>query len=127
MAVTPAFAGLTEILAGFKGNPLVVAMIAMMIMTLVGGSGPAGLGVGLPVFTPLAQSMGVSMNAFARVSAFCAITFDTLPTNAGFIAATEICKVQAKKSYKYVGICTVINTTIGTVILCLLCILMPNL
>lgn len=127
VAVTPAFAGLTEILAGFKGNSLVVAMIAMMIMTLVGGSGPAGLGVGLPVFTPLAQSMGVSMNAFARVSAFCAITFDTLPTNAGFIAATEICKVQAKKSYKYVGICTVINTTIGTVILCLLCILMPNL
>lgn len=126
VAVTPAFAGLTEILAGFSGNPLVVAMIAMMIMTLVGGSGPAGLGVGLPVFTPLAQSMGVNMNAFARVSAFCATTFDTLPTNAGFIAANEICKVQAKKSYKYVGVCTVLNTTIGTIILCMICMLMPN-
>lgn len=127
VAVTPAFAGLTEVLAGFNGNPLVVAMIAMMVMTLVGGSGPAGLGVGFPVFTPLAQSMGVNMNAFARVSAFCATTFDTLPTNAGFIAANEICKVQAKKSYKYVGICTVLNTTIGTIVLCILCMLMPNL
>lgn len=127
VAETPAFAGLTEVLAGFNGNPLVVAMIAMMIMTLVGGSGPAGLGVGLPVFTPLAQSMGVNMSAFARVSAFCATTFDTLPTNAGFIAANEICKVQAKKSYKYVGICTVLNTTIGTLILCILCMLMPNI
>ncbi len=126
VAVTPAFAGLTEVLAGFQGNPLVVAMIAMMVMTLIGGSGPAGLGVGLPVFTPLAQSMGVNMNAFARVSAFCATTFDTLPTNAGFIAANEICKVQAKKSYKYVGICTVLNTTVGTIILCIICMLMKN-
>lgn len=127
VAVTPAFNGLTEVLAGFNGNPLLISMIAMMIMTLVGGSGPAGLGVGLPVFMPLAQSMGANMNAFARISAFCATTFDTLPTNAGFIAANEICKTKASKSYKYVGICTVLNTTIGTIILCILCMLMPNL
>mgnify|MGYP005784731161 CR=1 FL=1 len=127
VAETTAFAGLCDKLAGFNGNPLIVAMIAMMIMTLVGGSGPAGLGVGLPVFTPLAQSMGANMNAFARISAFCATTFDTLPTNAGYIAANEICKTPANKSYKYVGICTVLNTTIGTVVLCLICILFPGL
>lgn len=102
-------------------------MIAMMVMTLVGGSGPAGLGAGLPVFTPIAQSMGASMNAFARISAFCATTFDTLPTNAGYIAANGICKTEAKKSYKYVGFCTVVNTTIGTIILCAICILFPGL
>ena len=45
VAETTAFAGLCDKLAGFNGNPLIVAMIAMMIMTLVGGSGPAGLGV----------------------------------------------------------------------------------
>lgn len=127
VAQTTAFAGLCDKLAGFNGNPLVVAMIAMMIMTLVGGSGPAGLGVGLPVFTPLAQSMGANMNAFARISAFCATTFDTLPTNAGYIAANEICKTPANKSYKYVGICTVLNTTIGTVVLCVICMLFPGL
>lgn len=127
VAVTPAFAGLCDKLAEFNGNPLVVAMIAMMIMTLVGGSGPAGLGVGLPVFTPLAQSMGANMNAFARISAFCATTFDTLPTNAGYIAANEICKTQASKSYKYVGVCTVLNTTIGTIVLCIICIALPGL
>ena len=127
VAITPAFNGLTEILAKFNGNPLVVSMIAMMVMTLIGGSGPAGLGVGLPVFTPLAQSMGVNMNAFARISAFCATTFDTLPTNAGFIAANEICKTRANFSYKYVGVCTVLNTTIGTIILCLMCIAFPGL
>lgn len=127
VAITPAFAGLTEVLAGFEGNPLVIAMFAMMLMTLIGGSGPAGLGVGLPVFTPIAQSMGANMNAFARISAFCATTFDTLPTNAGYIAANEICKTKASKSYKYVGVCTVINTTIGTLVLCALCILFPGL
>lgn len=127
VAVTPAFKGLTGVFAGFNGNPLIVAMIAMMVMTLVGGSGPAGLGAGLPVFTPIAQSMGASMNAFARISAFCATTFDTLPTNAGYIAANGICKTEAKKSYKYVGVCTVVNTTIGTIILCAICILFPGL
>jgi len=127
VAITPAFNGLTEILAKFNGNPLLISMVAMMIMTLIGGSGPAGLGVGLPVFTPIAQSMGANMNAFARISAFCATTFDTLPTNAGFIAANEICKTKANLSYKYVGVCTVLNTTIGTIILCLICIVMPNL
>ncbi len=127
VAITPAFNGLTEVLAKFDGNPLVISMIAMMVMTLVGGSGPAGLGVGLPVFTPIAQSMGANMNAFARISAFCATTFDTLPTNAGFIAANEICKTKANRSYKYVGMCTVVNTTIGTIILCLICMAMPNL
>lgn len=127
VAVTPAFAGLCDKLAGFSGNPLVIAMFAMMVMTLVGGSGPAGLGVGLPVFTPLAQSMGANMNAFARISAFCATTFDTLPTNAGFIAANEICKTHANKSYKYVGMCTVLNTTVGTIILCIICIALPGL
>lgn len=127
VAETSAFAGLTDKLAAFNGNPLAVAMIAMMVMTLIGGSGPAGLGVGLPVFTPLAQSMGVNMNAFARISAFCATTFDTLPTNAGYIAANEICKTQANKSYKYVGVCTVLNTTVGTVVLCIICIVAPGL
>ncbi|WP_455012374.1 hypothetical protein, partial [Mogibacterium timidum] len=127
VAITPAFTGLTEILAKFEGNPLVVTMLAMMIVTLIGGSGPAGLGVGLPVFTPIAKSMGVNMNAFARISAFCATTFDTLPTNAGYIAANEICKTKANRSYKYVGVCTVVNTTIGTLLLCAICILFPGL
>lgn len=127
VAITPAFGGLTEVLARFNGNPLVVTMIAMMIMTLIGGSGPAGLGVGLPVFTPLAQAMGANMNAFARISAFCATTFDTLPTNAGYIAANEIFKTKANQSYKYVGVCTVLNTTIGTLVLCAICILFPGL
>lgn len=127
VAETTAFAGLCEKLAGFHGNPLLIAMMAMMIMTLVAGSGPAGLGVGMPVFTPLVQSLGANMNAFARISTFCATTFDTLPTNAGFIAANEICRTQAGKSYKYVGMCTVLNTTVGTIILCLICILFPGL
>ena len=64
--------------------------------------------------------MGVSMNAFHRLASFAATTFDTLPTNAGFIASTEIAKVEAGKSYKYVGVCTVLNTTIGTVVLTLI-------
>ena len=44
VAVTPAFAGLCDKLAGFSGNPLVIAMFAMMVMTLVGGKRPCRSG-----------------------------------------------------------------------------------
>ncbi len=127
VAATSAFGQLSESLAQINGSPLLIGMLAMMVMTMIGGSGPAGLASGLPMFQPVMESMGVSMSAFHRISAFAATTFDTLPTNAGFIASTEIAKVEAKKSYKYVGVCTVLNTTIGTVVLTLILMAFPGL
>lgn len=120
VAATSAFGELSGKLAGLNGSPLLIGMLALMVMTLIGGSGPAGLASGLPMFQPVMAQMGVSMNAFHRIASFAATTFDTLPTNAGFIASTEIAKVEAGKSYKYVGVCTVLNTTIGTVVLTLI-------
>ena len=127
VAATSAFGELSAKLATLSGSPLLIGMMAMMLMTMIGGSGPAGLASGLPMFQPVMAQMGVSMSAFHRISAFAATTFDTLPTNAGFIAATEIAKVEASKSYKYVGVCTVLNTTIGTVVLTLILMAFPAL
>ncbi len=120
VAATNAFGELSGKLAGINGSPLLIGMLALMVMTLIGGSGPAGLASGLPMFQPVMAQMGVSMSAFHRIASFAATTFDTLPTNAGFIASTEIAKVEAGKSYKYVGVCTVLNTTIGTIVLTLI-------
>lgn len=127
VAATAAFGELSGKLAQLNGSPLLIGMMALMVMTLIGGSGPAGLASGLPMFQPVMAQMGVSMSAFHRISAFAATTFDTLPTNAGFIAATEIAKVEAGKSYKYVGVCTVLNTTVGTIVLTLILMAFPGL
>ena len=72
-------------------------------------------------------TMGVSMSAVHQIAAFSATTLDTLPTNAGFIAAAGLARSEAKDSYKYVGMCTVVNTTIATAVVTLLLTLFPGL
>lgn len=46
---------------------------------------------------------------------------------AGFIAAAGLAKAEAKQSYKYVGVCTVLNTTIATIVVTLLLTIAPGL
>lgn len=46
---------------------------------------------------------------------------------AGFIAATGLAKAETKQSYKYVGVCTVLNTTIATIVVTLLLTIAPGL
>ena len=74
-----------------------------MLVTAICGSGPAAIGASLPMFYDTFVSMGVSMSAVHRIAAFSATTLDTLPTNAGFIAAAGLARSEAKDSYKYVG------------------------
>jgi H+/gluconate symporter-like permease len=124
---TEAFAQLSGALAAINGPPLLIAMFAFMIVTAICGSGPAAMGAGLPIFSNTFASMGVNLSALHRVAAFCGTTLDTLPTNAGFIAATGLAKRPANQSYKYVGVCTVVNTTIATAVVTILLILFPYL
>jgi H+/gluconate symporter-like permease len=67
------------------------------------------------------------MSAMHRIASFCGTTLDTLPTNAGFIALTGLAKRPASETYKYVGFCTVVNTTIATFVVTLLLTLFPGL
>jgi H+/gluconate symporter-like permease len=124
---TEAFSQMSGALAAINGPPLLIAMFAFMIVTGICGSGPAAMGAGLPIFSDTFVSMGVNLSALHRVAAFCGTTLDTLPTNAGFIAATGLAKKPANESYKYVGMCTVVNTTIATLVVTVLLILFPNL
>jgi H+/gluconate symporter-like permease len=124
---TEAFAQLSGALASLGGPPLLIAMFAFMIVTAICGSGPAAMGAGLPIFSNTFASMGVNLSALHRVASFCGTTLDTLPTNAGFIAATGLAKKPADETYKYVGVCTVVNTTIATVVVTLILIIFPNL
>jgi H+/gluconate symporter-like permease len=124
---TEAFGQLSGALSSLGGPPLLLAMFAFMIVTGICGSGPAAMGAGLPIFSNTFAAMGVNLSALHRVVSFCGTTLDTLPTNAGFIAATGLAKRPANESYKYVGVCTVLDTTIATVVVTLLLIIFPNL
>lgn len=124
---TETFGQFSIALTNIQGPPLFIVMIAIMLVTAICGSGPAAIGASLPMFYDTFVSMCVSMSAVHRIAAFSATTLDTLPTNAGFIAAAGLARSEAKDSYKYVGMCTVVNTTIATAVVTLLLTLFPGL
>ena len=124
---TETFGQFSTAVTSIQGPPLCIAMFAIVLVTAICGSGPAAIGAALPMFKDTFAAMGVNMSALHRIAAFSATTLDTLPTNAGFIAATGLAKAETRQSYKYVGVCTVINTTIATAVVTLILTLAPGL
>ena len=124
---TETFGQFSTAVTSIQGPPLFIAMFAIVLVTAICGSGPAAIGAALPMFKDTFAAMGVNMSALHRIAAFSATTLDTLPTNAGFIAATGLAKAETRQSYKYVGVCTVINTTIATAVVTLILTLAPGL
>ena len=127
VSATETFTQFSTALTSINGEPLLIAMISICIITGICGSGPAGIGAALPMFKDTFAAMGMNMSALHRVAAFSATTLDTLPTNAGYIAATNLAKAETRLSYKYVGVCTVVNTTIATLVVTILLIMFPGL
>lgn len=124
---TEAFGQFSASITGIQGPPLFIAMFAIVLVTAICGSGPAAIGAALPMFKDTFAAMGVNMSALHRIAAFSATTLDTLPTNAGFIAATGLAGAETRQSYKYVGVCTVINTTVATLVVTALLTFFPGL
>ena len=127
VSATEAFKQFSVTITSIPGPPLITAAIAVALVTGICGSGPAGVGASLPMFKDTFAAMGMNMSALHRVAAFSGTTLDTLPTNAGYIAATGLAKAKTNESYKYVGVCTVINTSIATLVVAVLCTIFPNL
>lgn len=124
---TETFTQFSGWVTSFSGPPLFMAMFAIIMVTAITGSGPAAIGASLPIFQDTFAAMGINPAALHRVTSFSVTTLDTLPTNPGFIAATRLAKAEARQSYKYVGVCTVLNTLIATIIVTALLTLFPGM
>lgn len=127
VSASPGFTPIAQAVGSFNGPPLLVVLVSTMAITGVCGSGPAGLGVEYPMFSQTFFDMGVSPAAFHRIACFAGTTFDTLPTNGLFLAATGITGLAIKQTYKYVGVCSVLNTAIGAIVVTIICSLFPGL
>ena len=102
-------------------------IICIALLTGASGSGPAGLNATLPYLSESFAQMGINMNALHRVAVFSSQTLDTLPTNPGFAVATSVTDVPMNKSYKYVFITTVLNTTITSFVVAIILTVLPFL
>lgn len=124
---TESFKAFCGLVTGINGPPLFIAMFAIVLVTAITGSGPAAIGAALPAFSETFTSMGINPAALHRVTSFSVVTLDTLPSNPGFIAATGLAKAEIKDSYKYVGVCTVLNTLIAAIVVTALLTAFPGL
>ncbi len=120
IAATPAFPTLCDALIGISLPPMFKAAISIMLLTAVGGSGPAGLSVALPNLGPTFTTMGINVERLHRVAVFASQTLDTLPTNPALPVTNEMLHTNMHDSYKYICITTVGMTTVGTLLAALL-------
>ncbi|MCU6761437.1 hypothetical protein OCV88_03660 [Brotonthovivens ammoniilytica] len=127
VAASPVFPSITEGLVHMQIPGLFKVIICIALLTGASGSGPAGLNATLPYLSESFAQMGINMNALHRVAVFSSQTLDTLPTNPGFAVATSVTDVPMNKSYKYVFITTVLNTTITSFVVAIILTVLPFL
>ena len=126
IAVTNAFGAFAGALVNFQGPPLLVVSATMMGVTAVSGTAPAGLTIGLTMFNEIFMDMGASAEAIHRVGGFATNVFDTLPSNAVFIAIATLSGLTIRQSYKYVAVTTVLATGLGAILVAVLMTAFPG-
>lgn len=127
VAAMPCFSSITEALVNMPGPALIKAAVALMIVTGVAGSGPAGIGAGLPMLQPAFQAMNINLNALHRIAAFSGVALDTMPSNAGINVASRLSGFTVMKTYKYAFMTTVLTTTLGTLLVAVMLTIFPNM
>lgn len=78
----PGYEKAVEMILGYNGSPLMVTFIATNMLAAIAGSSSAGLVLGAPVLTQLANVGNPAV--FHRLTVFSSLGLDSLP-NAGFI------------------------------------------
>lgn len=100
----PGFTTLSELVMGIKGNPLISEAVAVNVLAGATGSASGGMGIALEAlgaqYMALAQSTGISPEAFHRVASIASGGLDTLPHNGAVLTLLAVTAMTHKDSYK---------------------------
>ncbi|MCP3033334.1 GntP family permease [Halobacillus sp. A1] len=120
----PGFEQLTALLTGIKGNPLISEAVAVNILAGATGSASGGLGIALEAlgsrYYEIAQSTGVSPEAFHRIASLSSGGLDALPHNGAVLTLLTITGMTHKDSYKDIFVVAVLIPVISVVVVILL-------
>lgn len=99
-AQVAAFDGLVNGLVHMPGPPLLGLAIGVTLVCGITGSASGGLGIALPILTPIYMAQGLDPGAMHRVSALASGGIDSLPHN-GYVVTTirVICGESHKRAY----------------------------
>jgi H+/gluconate symporter-like permease len=99
----PGFTTLTDLVLNMKGSPLISEAVAVNLLAGATGSASGGMGIALAAlgekYYQLAQTTGISPEAFHRVASLSSGGLDTLPHNGAVLTLLAITGMTHKDSY----------------------------
>ncbi|ARI75624.1 GntP family permease [Halobacillus mangrovi] len=120
----PGFERLTELLVGIKGNPLISEAIAVNVLAGATGSASGGLGIALEAlgskYYEIAQTSGISPEAFHRVASLSSGGLDVLPHNGAVLTLFAITGMTHKDSYRDIFVVALLIPVIAVAVVILL-------
>ena len=110
-----------QVVVGFlesvgSGNPYVLCAVAVALLAGFGGSSLGGIQFVLANYVDKLLAMGASPIALTRIIAVSCLTLDSLPHNSANIITFQACGVEFKEGYYHFVLCTIISTTLATII-----------
>ena len=124
----PAFDTLIDAIVKIPGPPLIGAAIGVCIVAGITGSASGGMGIAVPLLSPVYLAKGVVPEALHRILAVAGGGLDSLPHN-GYVVTTlnGICGETHKDGYAPVFWLTVFLPMVATALGIVLFTLFPNL
>ncbi|WP_432403541.1 GntP family permease [Wukongibacter sp. M2B1] len=124
----PAFKTLVDVIVKIPGSPLVGAAIGVCVVAGITGSASGGMGIAVPLLSPIYITRGVVPEALHRILAIAGGGLDSLPHN-GYVVTTlnGICGETHKDAYAPVFWLTVFLPMVSTILGITLFTLFPNL
>ena len=98
------------------GSPYILLFISIAVIAGFTGSATGGLNFVLENFTQKLLDMGGNPYALTRITNIAQITFDSLPHNSAIVLTLSYCGVSHKDGYKHLFFCTVVTTTLATIV-----------
>lgn len=98
------------------GSPYIMLFIVIAVIAGFTGSATGGLNFVLENFTQKLLDMGGNPYALTRIANVAQITFDSLPHNSAIVLTLNYCGVTHKEGYKHLFVCTVVTTTLATIV-----------
>jgi len=112
-AAVPAFDSVVQTLIEAPIPPLLGLAVGVTLICGITGSASGGLGIALPILSPIYLAQGVDPGAMHRISALASGGLDSLPHN-GYVVTTirAICGEEHKRAYKPIFILSVVIPSI---------------
>ena len=109
---------------GIKASPLISEALAVTLLAGATGSSSGGLGICLEAlgqnYLDLANQIGMNPGILHRVAAVASGGLDSLPHCGGIVTMLMVCEMDHKRSYKDMGMTTVVIPVIATIVVVIL-------